>query len=188
MLVLTGCTPDPPTPDPSASTSGAVGPVGDVILDIEAGRSDTVRDPIYPEYGNAALDVLAYQLKLDWNPDARELSGVATLTIRAITPVSTVQLDFSDSYTVDDVIVDGADVTSSWVGDDISVPKQLAADARTTLVVQYHGRPSTVPMPSGRGDFDEGLGLRVATRWRGLDHAGAVRRLDLVSGQRHALG
>ena len=162
VLVLTGCTPDPPAPDPSPSTSRT--PVPDVILDIEAGRSDTVRDPIYPEYGNAALDVLAYRLKLDWNPDVRELSGVATLTVRAITAVSTVQLDFSDSYTVDDVTVDGADVTSSWVGDDITVPKQLAADARTTLVVQYHGRPTTVPMPSGRGDFDEGLGLRVATR------------------------
>ena len=82
---------------------------------------------------------------------------------RAITPVSAVQLDFSDSYTVDDVTVDGTTVPSIWQDDDISVPKDLGANARTTLVVRYHGRPTPVPMPSQRGDFDEGLGLRVAS-------------------------
>ena len=111
-----------PVADRPARTAGS-----GVTLDIEAGRSDTVRDPIYPEYGNAALDVLAYRLDLDWDPDTRELSGVATLTIRAITPVSAVQLDFSDSYTVDDVTVDGAAVTSTWQGDDIAVPKRAGA-------------------------------------------------------------
>jgi aminopeptidase N len=161
VLILTGCTPDPPTPAPPPSTGTTAEPGPDVNIDIEAGRSDTVRDPVYPEYGNAALDVLAYRLVLVWNPDARELSGVATLTIRAVTAVDTVQLDFSDSYTVDDVTVDGTAVKPTWQKDDIAVPKQLAADARTTLVVQYHGRPTPVPMPSARADFDEGLGLRV---------------------------
>jgi aminopeptidase N len=159
VLALSGCTSDPPAPDPSPSTTATAGP--EVNLDVESGRSDTVRDPVYPEYGNPALDVMAYRLALAWDPDSRELSGVATLTVRAITPVSSVQLDFSDSYTVDDVTVDGAVVKSSWQGDDIAVPKDLAANARTTLVVQYHGRPTPVPMPSERGDFDEGIGLRV---------------------------
>ncbi len=161
MLALAGCTADPPTADPSPSTGGTAGP--EITLDVEAGRSDTVRDPVYPEYGNAALDVMAYRLVLAWNPDSRELSGVATLTVRAITPVSAVQLDFSDSYTVDDVTVDGTAVRSTWQGDDISVPKDLGANARTTLVVRYHGRPTPVPMRSERGDFGEGVGLRVTS-------------------------
>jgi aminopeptidase N len=159
LLVLSGCIPDNPPEPPPPPIPTISGP--EVTLDVEAGRSDTVRDPIYPDYGNAALDVLAYHLVLKWDKDRSELSGVATLTIRAITPVTSVQLDFSDSYTVDDVTVDGTSVQPTWQGDDIAVAKDLAADARTTLVVRYHGRPTPVPMPSERGDFAEGLGLRV---------------------------
>src|SRR6185436_14112668 len=57
--------------------------------------------------------------------------------------------------------VDGEAATSSWAGDDIVVPAHRTADERTTLIVRYHGRPQTVPMPSQRTDFDEGLGLRA---------------------------
>ena len=48
-------------------------------------------------------------------------------------------------------------------GDDLVVAGHAAAGARVTLVVAYHGTPKPVPMPSGRGDFPEGLGLRAAT-------------------------
>ncbi len=161
LLVLVGCTPGKPTTDPSASVTQSAAP--DAELDVEAGRSIPVRDPVYPDYGNTSLDVLAYQLVLDWDADARELTGAATLTIRAATSVTDLQLDFSKAYTVDSVAIDGAETTSTWQGNDLTVPKQLAADARTTLVVKYHGRPTPVPMPSERGDFDEGVGLRVTS-------------------------
>jgi aminopeptidase N len=158
-LALAGCTPGTPTTDPSSTTTQTTEP--DAGLDVEAGRSNPVRDPVYPDYGNTSLDVLAYRLVLAWNDDAQELTGTATLTIRAAAPVADLQLDFSKAYTVDSVAVDGTETPSTWQGPDLSVPKQLTADARTTLVVKYHGRPTTVPMPSARDDFDEGLGLRV---------------------------
>jgi len=115
---------------------------------------------VYPDYGNPALDVLRYQLRLRWQPDQRELTGDATLVVRATTAITELSLDFSRSYTVDSVTVDGRDATPAWVDQDLVVPSMVAADARATLRVQYHGRPQSVPMRSGRGDFDEGLGLR----------------------------
>jgi aminopeptidase N len=119
-----------------------------------------VADPVYPDYGNPALDVLGYDLRLAWQPESRELTGTALLSIRATTAVDKLSLDFSPSYTVDSVLVDGAAVTPSWQGDDLVTPATVAADATTTLQVAYHGHPATVPMPSDRSDFDEGLGLR----------------------------
>jgi aminopeptidase N len=160
VLVVTGtaCTPTPSTPAPPTDPPGPTAPP--TTLDIEVGRSDPVADPMYPDYGNGSLDVLAYQLQLAWDPDSRRLDATAALTIRAAEPVDRITLDFADSYTVDSVSVNGTAATSSWDGDDIVVPAALDTDARATLVVAYHGRPRPVDMPSGRGDFDEGVGLR----------------------------
>jgi aminopeptidase N len=56
--------------------------------------------------------------------------------------------------------VDLAAVTPSWEGDDLVLPSAAVADRVVVIDVAYHGSPRTVPMRSGRGDFDEGLGLR----------------------------
>ncbi len=141
-------------------SAGQVSPPGEPGPD--AGLSRPVADPIYPNYGNPSLDVLRYQLNLTWTPQRRELSGTASLTIRATKAVSEISLDFSDAYTVDSAAVGGASVTSSRRGNDIVVPATLAKDARTTFVLTYHGTPRSVPMPSGRSDFPDGLGLRTA--------------------------
>jgi aminopeptidase N len=155
LVALAGCTNEPPTPTPSATPT--TGPT----LDIEPGLSEPVPEPLYPEYGNPSIDVLAYDLALAWDPDDEELTGTATLTVRAVAPVTEVTLDFSREYTVDSTSVDGAPVQATWDGNDLSVPHRLAADQRVTVQVRYHGTPETVPMPSTRGDFGEGLGLRV---------------------------
>jgi len=162
LVVLAGCTPDSagnetsdPTPTPTTVTDRFAG------LDVENGRSEVVRDPLYPDYGNASLDVLAYGLDLTWDPTNEELAGVATILIRAVTDVSEITLDFSDQYTVDSATLDGVAVTPEWDASDLRVAHELDADERVTLVVSYRGRPEPVPMPSRRGDFAEGLGLRV---------------------------
>jgi aminopeptidase N len=155
LLLLAGCTDKPPAPDPSGTPDTGNG------LDVEPGLSEPVADPLYPDYGNPSLDVLAYDLALSWSPAAEELSAIATITVRAVVPVNEVTLDFSREYTVDSSSVDGESVRASWDGDDLSVPRRLSADERTVIEVRYHGTPGTVPMPSTRGDFAEGLGLRV---------------------------
>jgi aminopeptidase N len=158
------CTADR-VPDGPSSTPpvGTVDPSPDEA-NPDAGLSTPVADPLYPAYGNPALDVLSYRLVLSWTPDQRVLTGAATLVIRAVQPVRELSLDFSNAHTVEGAIVDGAAAQPSRRGNDIVVPigRELAKDARVTLVVRYRGTPRTVPMPSGRGDFPEGLGLRPA--------------------------
>lgn len=163
-LLLAGCTPEPPSvgdDGPAPSTGGTTGLDRFAGLDVENGRSEVVRDPLYPDYGNASLDVLAYALDLTWDPTNEQLTGVATILIRAVTDVPEITLDFSDQYTVDSATLDGAPVTPEWDGSDLRVARELNADQRVTLVVSYRGTPEPVPMPSRRSDFTEGLGLRV---------------------------
>ncbi len=157
---LAGCVPGPPTLShtPSPSPPAPVLPT----LDVEVGLSDPVRDPLYPDYGNVSVDVLAYWLDLAWDPVSEKLTGTATLELRAVTSISEITLDFARAYTVDSVTVDGTEVDADWDGDDLTTPHALGADERATVVVRYRGAPETVPMPSERGDFAEGLGLRVS--------------------------
>lgn len=163
--LLAGCTPgSSPTAGPTSAPDPSPGQDRFAGLDVENGRSEVVPDPLYPDYGNPSLDVLAYGLDLAWDPETEELAGVATLLIRAVTDVSEITLDFSNQYTVDSVTVDGAPVTPEWAGSDLRVAYELDADQRVTLVVSYRGTPKPVPMPSQRSDFAEGLGLRVTAR------------------------
>jgi aminopeptidase N len=161
LAMLAGCTHSTPHVLPTTAPSGGQSPWDG--LDIEAGKSNPVADPFYPDYGNASLDVLAYRLDLAWDDASGGLTGTATIAVRAAAAMTSIRFDFSRSYTVDSATVDGASVEPGWAGADLTLPHALDRDARATVVVRYHGQPKTVPMPSERGDFAEGLGLRRGT-------------------------
>jgi aminopeptidase N len=148
------------TPPPPVSASPTESNVGH-----EPGWSQPKVDPLYPDYGNPDLDVIAYKLALTWAPNGDVLTGTATLTIRPTKDVHELSLDFLGSYTVDSTTVDGATETPGRQGNDIVVPagKTLAKDSHVTLVVAYHGVPHQVGFPSNRSDAAEGLGLRPTT-------------------------
>ncbi|UWP86144.1 M1 family metallopeptidase [Dactylosporangium fulvum] len=139
-----------PRPLPSVSAAGGN----------TDGTSTPVADPIYPGYGNPAIDVQHYGLTLAWAPDTKTLTGTATIKLRAVRAVQQVRLDFSSAYRIGKTSIDGADVAGRIVEGDLTVDRPLAAGAVATLAVEYQGTPATVPMPSHRGD-SEPLGLTV---------------------------
>ncbi len=173
--LTTGCTSPPAgkappgAPSPSAASGpGAPSPSaasGPDYAAWAAGRSAPVADPIYPDRGTAALDVLHYGLELTWSPETGTLAGTATLRIRPTADAARLSLDFKP-YTLDTVTLDGTATTGTVSGEKLTVPATVVADRPVTLVVRYHGRPTTSPMPSHRGDA-EALGLTV-TRDGGL--------------------
>ncbi|MFI5910581.1 M1 family metallopeptidase [Dactylosporangium sp. NPDC051541] len=124
------------------------------------GTSAPVADPIYPAYGNPALDVLHYDLSLTWSPPTRTLTGTATIKVRAVRAVAQLRLDFSAAYTLRAISVDGAAVPGRIADGDLVVDKAVTAGSTVTLAVGYTGIPTTVAMPSHRRDV-EPLGLTV---------------------------
>jgi aminopeptidase N len=125
-----------------------------------AGKSAPVADTLYPKHGNPALDVLHYGLDLSWAPGTSTLTGTATVQIRPVTSAPEINLDFKP-YALDGVTVDGVKADAKVVSEKLIVPVAVTADQPVTLVVQYHGKPTTTPLPSHRGDA-EPLGLTIA--------------------------
>jgi aminopeptidase N len=128
----------------------------------QAGRSQPVADPVYPDFGNPAVDVLHYDLALRWAPATRTLSGRATLTIRLTRDTDEIRLDLARPLLADSVTVDGRAAAAIHRGHDLIVPagRRLAGDARVVVAVRYHGRPRTLAGPSVRKDA-RAIGLRV---------------------------
>ncbi|MEU8249702.1 M1 family metallopeptidase [Nonomuraea sp. NPDC048916] len=127
------------------------------------GRSQPVRDPVFPAYGNPSIDVLHYGLTLAWRPARRSLTGTATLTLRAMEPISEIRLDFGRALKIDEVTVGGRPVKPKHRLDDLTIPlpAPLSADQGARVVVRYHGVPK--PHRSGQRRSDLALlGLRSA--------------------------
>ena len=159
-VLLSGCTPAAKTPPAPSSSSAAPAAVVDYAT-WQAGRSTPVAEPMYPQRGNAGLDVLHYGLELDWSPTDKVLTGTATLRVRPVADAAEISLDFI-GLTVDSATVDGVTAAAEAGKEKLTVAAPVVADKPVTLVVKYHGTPTTVKMPSRRGDADEGLGLHAA--------------------------
>ncbi|GGV82230.1 MULTISPECIES: M1 family metallopeptidase [Streptomyces] len=103
-----------------------------------------IGDPYYPYYGNGGYDVSHYDLRLTYQPATDELSGTATISARTTQDLSSFDLDFL--LDVDEVRVNGvtARFTTSGEHELVVTPRQpLAEDTPVTVVVRYHGVPST---------------------------------------------
>ena len=146
-----------PTPAPTPTATGTTGPDA-----LDAGRSEPVADPVYPDFGNPAVDVLHYGLALGWSPRTRRLTGAATLTIRAARDTEEIRLDFAEPLRVEAVTLDGKQVTASRRSGDVvvSAGRRLSRDTRAVLAIRYSGRPQAVPMPASRPDIER-VGLTV---------------------------
>ena len=136
--VLTGI------PTESSSNPAAGGPAGP--------GADGLGDSYYPKAGNGGYDVADYELNLVYDPQARELAGVATITATATQNLTSFNLDFTGLDT-ESITVDGA--AAEWKqhedGELVITPAaDLTSGATFTTVVTYGGRP--------RGYNDPALG------------------------------
>jgi aminopeptidase N len=133
-----------------------------VVPSYSAGLSTPVADPVYPDFGNPAIDVLHYELDLRWAPSSRTLAGTAKLTIRAARDIDQIRLDFARPLRADKVTVNGKAAKASHRGHDliIGAGQRLAKDTRVVVAIQYRGKPKTLPGPSLRKDT-KALGFTV---------------------------
>jgi aminopeptidase N len=158
-VLLAGCTStDRPSTPADAASPAVAAPAVDYSR-WRNGTSEPVADKLYPQRGNPGLDVLHYGLELAWTPADKRLTGTATLRIRPTEDAPQISLDFA-GLTVDTVTVDDKPATGTVAKEKLTVPVAVTADRPLTLVVDYHGTPKPVKMPSRRGDAGEGLGLR----------------------------
>ena len=151
-VACTGDKPEPPAPSASQPPAGP---------DYSLGRSEPVADPLYPDYGNPDIDVLHYGLALDYDPSAKLLKGVATLSIRPVKTGADIRLDFDSGLKISAATVDGTAVTAVQQGQDLTLPAAVTADKNVEVVITYEGEPHPADAPMERSDYDEGVGATI---------------------------
>jgi aminopeptidase N len=161
-VVLSGCTTSPARARHDAALPAAVPTRPAPSVAPPDGTSTPAADPVYPDHGNPAIDVLHYDLTLAWAPDAKLLTGTAILRIRVVRAVSQIRLDLIEAYTVDQAGIDGAAAPAGRDGDHVvlAAGHPLAAGTVVSATIRYHGTPHQVPFPGHRSDVSQ-IGARV---------------------------
>ncbi|WP_104991305.1 M1 family metallopeptidase [Deinococcus sp. NW-56] len=138
--------------------------------------ADPLRDPIFPELGQAGLDVRHYDLHLTvTEPGTREVRGVVTLTLTSTRPLAQVRLDFlgpgveavrwNDRAVPFRVDEKAAKLT-------VRPPAPLRPGTTARLTVEYAGTPGEIEDP----DFPTPLLLG----WQGVPAEGGRAGANFV--------
>ncbi|OAH15764.1 M1 family metallopeptidase [Streptomyces jeddahensis] len=109
-----------------------------------------LHDPYFPKMGNGGYDVTHYDLKIDYDPASRRLTGETEITARATQALSAFNLDLR-GLSVEAVTVDGTDARVDRAGQELTVrpPGTLAEGDTFRTVVRYSGIPGTITDPDG---------------------------------------
>jgi aminopeptidase N len=115
--------------------------------------SPGVGDPFFPLAGNGGIDVTNYSLDLAYDPLSRQLSGRATLQIRATQDLSRFDLDLR-GFDVGTVRVNGDVASVARDGQELMITPShaLRSGDAFTVVVPYAGQPQTVTDPDGSSE------------------------------------
>jgi aminopeptidase N len=111
---------------------------------VEAGAG--AGDAYYPTDGNSGYDVTLYDLAITYDPESKQLDGVATITATASDDLSRFNFDL-EGLQVSDVRVGGQPAKFASEGDHelvITPSAPLAKGKPFTTVVTYGGKPTTI--------------------------------------------
>ena len=134
------------------ATALAVGMAGPAVAADSIGAPG-VGDPFFPLAGNGGIDVTDYGLDLAYDPGTRQLTGTATLRIRATQDLSRFDLDLR-GFDLGAVTVDGAQAAVARDGQELMItPRKAIRDGSAfTVVIPYAGQPQTVIDPDGSSE------------------------------------
>ena len=118
---------------------------------------DPGADPYVPGHGDLSVDVLSYDLSLDYTVETNALAGTATLRMVARVPLSRFTLDLY-GLRVTRLTVDGAPAAKYSQRPGRLVVKTrtpLAAGQELTAQITYGGSPRPVPGLDGEAGWEE---------------------------------
>ena len=109
-----------------------------------------------PEQLAVAFEKADLALRID--PASRTIRGDATLTFEALAPLSRLVLDLDNNLAVDSIAVDGQQLPpDAYSNPDgrlaITLPRTVAAGARLSVRVRYHGAPHVAKRAPWDGGF-----------------------------------
>ncbi|MEO8285704.1 MAG: pectin acetylesterase-family hydrolase [Chloroflexota bacterium] len=152
--------PQPPEPTPSAtsidtsstpttmSTPSAIAGTESSVPGCSPDRlvnspRDGLGDTLYPTLGNSGYDVAHYDVRLNVDVAGNTLSGDARLTAKALTSLSTFNLDFR-GLNITKLLVDGKDASYTRNNGELLITPgtPLMANSDFSVEVTYDGTPA----------------------------------------------
>lgn len=112
-------------------------------------------DPYLPGHGDASYEVTHYDLDLDYAIENNNLSGKATLHVRACRKLDELVVDL---HALKVIKITGPKIVRSTHRDSrlrIKLAKELAKGEETTLTITYRGVPTTVKDKVGDAGWEE---------------------------------
>lgn len=128
-----------------------------VVIDVasaqEFTRADTLRGSITPE--RAWWDVTYYDLFVIPNPSDSTITGVNTITYKALKPGLVMQIDLQEPLEIDRVLQDGRQLSFAREGNAyfIDMNDLTPANASRVIRIEYSGKPTV----ARRAPWDGGL-------------------------------
>ena len=119
----------------------------------------TTGDKVFPQIGNAAINVEHYAIDLEYHPGDGSIASTVTIDAQPLNEsVESFSLDF-EGFTVDKVKVNGETARYNRGEDGFELPHKLvihpdeSVSGEFTTEIQYHGSPQT---HEGAGGTNEG--------------------------------
>ena len=106
-------------------------------------------DPFFPNAGNGGYDVSSYDLTLDWQPSANQLTATAVIGARAEQNLSRFNLDLR-GFAISRLLVDGRPAAFARDGEQelvITPSSGIPTGSDFTVTIDYSGTPSVVTDP-----------------------------------------
>lgn len=108
-------------------------------------------DSLFPENGNCGYDVQSYDIVFDWDDATNLLKGDVTITVKALTDLSELKLDFATQHAVSDVTIDDASIPFQHKDNNLTLDLSLKADETIALRVLYSGQAESKTVFTGTG-------------------------------------
>lgn len=146
-------------------------------------RADTLRGSLRPE--RTCYDVQFYELRVKVDTIHQSITGSSEIFFKAVTDITTMQVDLRDSMEIDDITYKGKRIYYSREYDAVflAFPKAIPAGSETSILIKYHGTPvkaKRAPWDGGfvwrhdqKGKFWLGVaceGLGASSWWPCKDH------------------
>jgi aminopeptidase N len=127
--------PDLTFPEPPADSAPTTAPAAEDDL-ASAG------DDLYPQLGNAGIDVTRYVVRIDYEPSSQRLSGDVSVELVARDDLTEIVLDATE-MTIEDVEIAGTAQPWYKTDDELVVETPLAAGETAVIDVAYEDEAST---------------------------------------------
>jgi aminopeptidase N len=121
-----------PTTTSTTATTAVTRPLEPVEPSFGAG------DTLFPGLGSSDIDVIAYDVALNYDPTTDRLSGAVSIEVQVLVDTDTVPLDAVD-LVISEVLVDGTAAPWSTEGDELLVelPHVVARASHVMVEVEY---------------------------------------------------